>query len=152
MTFDSTADTLLHKKRVLELMINAIESLLDRAVRHDDSKLCSPEKEGFDEFTPRLREAEYGSDEYFSMLREMEPFLSHHYATNAHHPQFHEAGIHGMSLLDLLEMVCDWKAATERVPGGDIEASIEKNRERFGFGDEIAGLLRQTAKELFWID
>jgi hypothetical protein len=148
--FDSTADTLLHKKRILELMANVIEELLERAVVHDNSKLGTPEKQGFDEFTPRLRDTPYGSAPYYEALAEMKPFLDLHYGANRHHPQFHADGIHGMSLLDLIEMLADWRAGTERSPGGNILESIAKNRERFGYGDELAGVLVNTVSAMGW--
>ena len=36
-----------------------------------------------------------------------------------------------MSLLDLMEMLADWRAATERNKNGDIKKSIEINTYRF---------------------
>jgi hypothetical protein len=54
-----------------------------------------------------------------------------------------------MSLFDVLEMLCDWKAASERTKGGgDIMESIDYNQKRFQFSDELASILRNTAKEL----
>ena len=55
MNYDSKADTLLHIKRVAELMTNASSELIRRANVHDNSKLESTEKELFDEFTPKLK-------------------------------------------------------------------------------------------------
>ncbi len=56
--------------------------------------------------------------------------------------------IRGMSLLDLVEMLCDWKAASERHADGNLARSIELNQERFGYGDELRGILENTAREL----
>jgi hypothetical protein len=50
MEYDSTADTLLHIKRVAELLTQASCELINRANVHDNSKLSSPEKELFDEY------------------------------------------------------------------------------------------------------
>lgn len=77
--------------------------------------------------------------------------LQHHYAVNRHHPEHHADGIHGMNLIDLVEMLADWKAATLRHADGDLARSIEQNRERFGYGDEIAGLLLRTAEDMGWL-
>jgi hypothetical protein len=57
-----------------------------------------------------------------------------------------------MSLLDVIEMLADWKAATERHADGDLDRSITHNPERFGYGDEIERLLRSTAIELGWLE
>jgi hypothetical protein len=44
----------------------------------------------------------------------MKPAIQHHYKANSHHPEFYDNGVEGMSLFDVLEMLLDWKAATER--------------------------------------
>ena len=61
-----------------------------------------------------------------------------------------DLGINGMSLLDLLEMFCDWKAATERHADGDIKRSIEINRDRFNMSPQLAQILDNTRIELGW--
>ena len=144
--YDSTADTLKHIKRVNELLGDASKELIRRGQVHDNSKLESPEKEIFDEFTPKLKNSTYGSDEYKSFLESMGEGLRHHYANNSHHPEHYENGIDGMDLFDLLEMLLDWKAATERHADGDLMKSIEINRERFGYSDLTANILRNTVK------
>ena len=126
----------------------AIYSLQNRARVHDRSKLKEPEVSVFDRVTPQLQGSTYGSDEYKQFLADMKPALDHHYAKNSHHPEHFGNGIHGMNLLDLLEMLCDWIAATKRHDDGDIRRSIEINQERFGYGDEIKGLLLNTLEEL----
>ncbi len=68
MKYDSKADTLLHIKRVAQLLTEASSELIRRANVHDASKLESPEKELFDEFTPKLKDCSYGSDEYKEFL------------------------------------------------------------------------------------
>lgn len=55
-----------------------------------------------------------------------------------------DKGLHGMSLLDLIEMLCDWKAATLRHDDGDIRRSIEINQKRFGYSDELKAVLLNT--------
>ena len=76
MNYDSKADTLLHIKRVAELMTNASSELIRRANVHDNSKLESPEKELFDEFTPKLKGCTYGSEEYKEYLKELKLHLT----------------------------------------------------------------------------
>ena len=53
--YDSSKDNLLHIKRVNELLLQFAKELMDRAVRHDNSKLHEPEKPLFDKMTPHLR-------------------------------------------------------------------------------------------------
>lgn len=52
--------------------------------------------------------------------------------------------VRSMSLLDLLEMLCDWKAATMRHADGDIRRSVEINQKRFGYSDELKRILLNT--------
>ena len=49
-----------------------------------------------------------------------------------------------MNLVQLLEMLCDWKAASMRHDNGDIRASIEINQNRFGYSDELKRILLNT--------
>lgn len=149
-TYDSTADTLAHIDRVQDLMTFVIGELSERALAHDLSKLQSPEKEVFDAETPNLKGLTYGSDEYKASLARMQKALVHHYGVNSHHPEHYEHGIRGMSLLDLVEMLCDWKAATERHENGDIAKSIEINQDRFGYSDDLKPIFHNTIKEMGW--
>src|SRR6185369_118878 len=122
--YDSKEDTLLHIKRVAQLLSEAACELIKRANVHDNSKLASPEKEAFDEFTPKLAGSTYGSDEYKAFLGQLKVALDHHYAHNSHHPEHYKKGIYGMDLFDLIEMFFDWKAAGERHNDGNIYKSI----------------------------
>jgi hypothetical protein len=142
--YDSRPDTLQHIEQVRYFMVRVITDLMSRAVRHDASKLKSPEKEVFDEFTPKLRTSTYGSEEYEGFRKAMGEALRHHYAHNDHHPEHNQRGIQGMSLVQLLEMLCDWKAAALRHANGDIRRSIEQNQQRFGYSDELKTILLNT--------
>src|SRR5690554_6575281 len=104
MSYDSTKDTLLHIKRVNELLIDCSSELLDRAKVHDNSKLTSPEKELFDEYTPKLKDCTYGCDRYKEYLKELKVALDHHYAENSHHPEHYECGVDDFDLFDFIEM------------------------------------------------
>lgn len=161
--YDSRPDTYEHIGKVRAYLTDAAARLLQRANVHDASKLVPPELEAFDEYTPLLQHLTYGSDEYKASLAALGSALEHHYAENSHHPEHFADGIAGMSLLDLLEMVCDWKAASLRTrkptpaaPGrpeapqydNDFERSIALNQERFGYSDELRAILTNTAREL----
>lgn len=152
MSYDSRPDTLHHIALVRRNLSVCIELLCRRQVEHDQSKLESPEKELYDEWTPRLRDMTYGSDEYKAALEEMGPALKHHYQHNSHHPEHYPGGINDMSLLDVIEMLCDWQAATERHADGDLSKSIKINCQRFGIDPQIGLILANTAKDLGWIE
>jgi hypothetical protein len=145
---DSRLDTYKHIQAVQGFVGRVVDSLLRRQRDHDQSKLVSPEVEIFNEYTPKLATSTYGSDEYKSFLAGMKPALDHHYAANSHHPEHFVDGVRGMSLLDLTEMLCDWKAATMRHNDGDIRRSIEINQKRFGYTDELKQILLNTLHEI----
>jgi hypothetical protein len=105
----------------------------------------------FDEYTPLLRDSTYGSDEYKRFLAGMGEGLRHHYAANDHHPEHFPNGIHDMDLVQLIEMLADWKAATLRHADGDLDRSIRQNAERFGYGASMITLLQSTAERFGWL-
>jgi Family of unknown function (DUF5662) len=152
MIYDSTVDTNLHIDRVRFLLGQCAIFLLERGARHDASKLEKPEKAVFDAVGNRLAVITYAGEEYKDSLAELKVALDHHYAHNAHHPQHYPNGVDGMSLFDLMEMLMDWKAASERHPGGmNVFASIEISSKRFSVSEQLQKILINTAKEMGWI-
>jgi len=143
-------ETRKHIHQVRKLLQEMVVMLLKRGENHDATKLEAPEAEGFAEYTPKLATSTYGSDEYNQFLKDMQPFLKFHYMKNSHHPEFYENGVDDMNLIDLIEMLCDWKAATLRHNDGDIHKSIEHNADRFGLSPQIVHIFRNTAKSLGW--
>jgi hypothetical protein len=148
--YDSRVDTRAHIARVRELVENVAFDLSERAAVHDRSKLFTPEVEVFDVVSPKLKELTYGSDEYKASLDEMGAALTHHYDQNDHHAEHFEEGIWDMNLVQLTEMLCDWKAASERHDDGDIRVSIEKNTDRFGYDELLKMILLNTVDYLGW--
>jgi hypothetical protein len=149
--FDSRPDTYAHAARVCDLMGQVIGELIARSSRHDRSKTEPPEVGIFDEFTPKLKDLVYGSDEYKACLAAMGPALAHHYAANRHHPEHFPDGVAGMTLVDVVEMLADWKAATERVKDGSLPRSLEIQERRFALSGDLAAILRNTAAEFGWL-
>lgn len=147
--YDSREDTKEHIRQIRVFTERIAEAIIDRGDYHDQSKLHSPEKEIYDEYIPKLAETDYEGEEYKTYLEEMKVALSHHYSKNRHHPEYHANGIHDMNLVDLIEMLCDWKAATMRHEDGDIMESIEFNQKRFGYDDGIKQLMINTVKYYF---
>lgn len=99
----------------------------------------------FDEYTPKLKNTVFGSDEYKEQMKGMKVALDHHYAHNSHHPEHYENGINGFDLFDLIEMFFDWKAASERSLNGNIQESIDVGARRFGIGSQLTQILANTA-------
>ena len=137
--------TLKHIMRVRDVLNHFASMLMERVMIHDRSKLERPEVELFTEFTPKLAGCTYGSDEYKSYLDAMRPALQHHYAKNRHHPEHWKNGVADMNLVDLVEMFCDWKAATDRHHDGNLHKSIEKNAQRFEMNPQLVKIFENTA-------
>ena len=140
-------ETIKHIHRVRELLFSMIEQLDERARLHDLSKLESPEAEIFGEYGDELHKVVYMSDEYKALLEKIKPALDSHYAKNRHHPAFHKSGVNDMNLLDILEMLIDWKASTERVKSGNLRKSIDDNAKRFEISPQLTQILHNTVKE-----
>jgi hypothetical protein len=147
--FSSVPETRKHIDQVGFFINKIILQLISRGYLHDRSKLEDPEVTHFDSYTPMLASSTYGSDEYKQLLKELEPALKHHYSENRHHPEHFENGIRGMNLVDLVEMFCDWYAATKRHNDGDIIRSIDINQKRFGYSDDLKAILENTYKSIF---
>lgn len=144
---DSTQTIKEHITDVQLVMTWVHVKLRSRMRHHDESKLREPEKSLYDEWIPKLRELDYASDEYKTALEQMGPALQHHYKHNSHHPEHYENGIAGMSLLDLIEMYCDWVAAILS-KGGDVSTGIQINVKRYGIDEQLASILANTQAEL----
>lgn len=146
----TVAECQVETQKHIEAVRKYIRFMLDkldmRGVKHDASKLESPEVEVFAEYTPKLNTTTFGSDEYYQNLANMKPALDHHYASNRHHPEHFVNGINDMTLIDVLEMFCDWKASTLRHNDGNLLKSIETNAERFHIEDQLKQIFLNTAR------
>lgn len=138
-----------HIQRVRHFLTLMIQEMDHRAQVHDLSKLESPEMEVFGKYTPLLAKTEYGSEEYKELLKCVAPATAHHYSKNRHHPEHWPNGINDMTLIDLVEMLCDWRAATERNKNGNIRRSIEFNRDRYAISPQLARVMENTVREVF---
>jgi len=158
-------------KRAIGVVIVALQK---RAATHDLSKLNSPEVEILTEMTPKLAGSTYGSNEYIGFLKEMKPMLDHHYSHNRHHPEYFKIFVcthcnseyidekpkrcefcqleefredfdfSRMNLIDLIEMFCDWKAATLRHDNGDLNKSITFNTGRFEINKQLVKIFENS--------
>lgn len=136
--------TMKHIALVRDVLNVIVRELLYRGELHDASRLAPPEVGPFARMTPKLAGLTYGSPEYAAALKELGPALAHHYASNRHHPEFWADGVSGMTLIDLVEMFCDWAAAVCRHADGDLRRSIDINEKRFALSPQLAQILRNT--------
>lgn len=143
------SETYKHVKRVRHYVDLFVSDLLHRGANHDNSKFENPELELFAENTHKLREVTYGTEAYKNLLVELKPAIEHHYSKNRHHPEHWPNGINDMTLLDLLEMLADWKAATERNKDGNIRKSIEINAQKYNMSPQLRVIFENTVREYF---
>ena len=140
-------ETMQHIDNVQHFINVIVMELLRRGELHDKSKMSPEEVDIFVDYTPKLKACTYGSDEYKGFLAAMKPALDHHYGNNRHHPEHHKNGINDMDLVDIIELFCDWKAASLRHQNGNILKSIETNAERFQICPQLRQILENTAKK-----
>ncbi len=133
-----------HKLLVAAYMQIVTDELFKRAVEHDYSKFSPEEFNPFEAAIPKFQNLEYGSDEYKQSLNEISSAIQHHYKVNRHHPEYFENGINDMNLIDLIEMVCDWIAASQRGIDGDIYKSLKINKERFKINEQLLTTIKNT--------
>ena len=151
--YNSFEDTGKHIETVRYYMEMAMHILRGRGLAHDRSKFEEPEKTGFDLLTPEFREMEYGGPEWREVTQHplVKLAIKHHHENNSHHPQYYTNGIMGMSLFDMIEMLCDWKAATDRNPNGNMRKNMIFNFQEFKIPHPMCVVLDKTALEMGFI-
>jgi hypothetical protein len=122
---------------------SCVNDVFLRAAVHDNSKFGPDEYEAYEKAFPDLQKYAYGSDEFKAALATIRPAIEHHYRVNDHHPEFFEEGINGMHVVQMIEMLCDWKAASERSKT-DFVVGLEMNRKRFTIDDQLFKIIRNT--------
>jgi len=137
-----------HKLHVAKYLWKIAFKLISRSVTHDLSKFSYTESKSFAKVISKLGKIEYGSKEYTEMLKTLKPVLNHHYKCNPHHPEYYGKQIDLMSLIDMIEMFCDWKAAGKRNLNGSIDESIKINTKRFELAENQLYLFYKIKEEL----
>ena len=131
-----------HKRLVAKHVQRVANALFGRAVVHDYSKFGPEEFDAYAGNLPYFEAAKYGSEEYKAACERIRPAMQHHVTSNRHHPEYFPDGINGMNLIDLVEMVCDWLAASQRVPGDSVHLDIQQKR--FGIDPQLMRIIENT--------
>lgn len=138
-----------HIRNVQIYIGDVVTELFSRIIYHDITKYGDKELPLVIN-KAKLDSLPYMSDEYKAALEAVQEAVQHHYRNNRHHPEFWKDGIRDMTLIDLIEMLADWKAASQSTTGGSILQSISKNRERFKISPELEKILVNTVVFLDW--
>jgi hypothetical protein len=156
VAYSSIPETAKHIQNVKECIDQICCELLKRAESHDRSKTKNPELEFFNKYTPLLKSLTYGSKDYQESLEALQPALTHHYAKNRHHPEHHTLDAAGqgvdeiscMNLVDIIEMFCDWMAASKRTKDGNPTKSINVSCKRFYVNEQLRQIFHNTLRDL----
>lgn len=134
-----------HVENVMKQMEFCKAILTNRAKNHDLSKKEEPERSMFIRSKKILDSSKYGSEEYKKSIEDMKKeALNHHYENNRHHPEHYSAGVEGMSIIDIIEMMCDWCAASNQY-GTDLQEAVEVSIKRFNLQETImANIIRNS--------
>ena len=145
-------DTLMHISEVKENLEKIAGELRQRGIAHDRSKLEEVEFDAFVKSRPKFKKANYGSPEYRECVEMIKPAVEHHYRNNRHHTGYwKERDINGMNLIDIIEMLADWKAAERRSPDKTLEDTFEFAFKKYKIEDQLAQIIKNTLKDLEWI-
>lgn len=144
-----TEDTQNHVIDVNKVLQVIISELSKRGKYHDYSKFSDEEWPIFQRVLDKQETAKFGTPEYEEVKKELAPALNNHYKENRHHPEHFIDGIHGMNLVDLLEMLADWSAATKRHKDDNILNSIEFNSKKYEISDQLKTILINTVNDYF---
>lgn len=88
--------------------------LIWRAIKHDYSRYNWVELKYNIDNLDKIRYSKYSSYEWKKLTNKNLPHAINHFKKNRHHPEHFENGVEDMQLIDVVEMVCDWKAAARR--------------------------------------
>jgi hypothetical protein len=149
--FDFLCDTILHVSEVQENLEIIASELRKRGFAHDRTKFQELEFDAFVSTRDKFKKSNYGTKEYQECIDIVKPAVDHHYQNNRHHTGFHKNGINDMTLIDIIEMVCDWQAAARRSPDKELKDTLEYAYKKYGISEQLGIVLKNTFKELDWI-
>lgn len=162
-----------HTAHLRALMGRIAALIVERGAVHDLSKLNTDEFEGFARINRVAREQKFGSPEYEAAMERERPTIDLHFSRNRHHPErprligeaaererglpddatYHYAvAAASMEWLDIVEMVCDWRAAqlgygdTSRTWEQNVELNLQKKGQHLN--ECQAWLARSVARSL----
>ena len=147
----STLLTITRHRAVIQDSLRGIAQMLERrGDLHDLSKFSDEEFSGFRNINHAARGNKYGSPEYRKALEAIGGeggAFEYHVERNRHHPEYFLNQTE-MSFIDIIEMVCDWHAASVVYGNSTLRESLDAHRERFNLSLEQWWLVRQVVQWL----
>lgn len=132
-----------HISRVRKHINTFIELLLKRAMNHDKSKLEEPEFSWLKEMDKEPRYP-YGSEEYKQKIKRWDKVFKHHYKYNRHHPEHYDCGVLEMTLVDIVEMMCDWLGYKDTITISEALKVCDEQMKRYNIPDGVRQIIFNT--------
>ena len=132
-----------HISRVRRHINTFIQLLIRRAEKHDKSKLEEPELSWWKEMDKEPRYP-YGSEEYKQKIKRWNKVFKHHYQYNRHHPEHYEYGICEMTLIDIVEMMCDWLGYKDTTTVTEALKVCDEQMARYNISEELRQIIFNT--------
>ena len=132
-----------HISRVRKHINTFVQLLLKRAINHDKSKLEEPEISWWKEMDKEPRYP-YGSEEYKQKIKRWDKVFKHHYKYNRHHPEHYEYGVSEMTLVDIVEMMCDWLGYKDTITVSEALKVCDEQMRRYNIPDGIRQIIFNT--------
>ena len=132
-----------HISRVRRHISTFIQLLIRRAEKHDKSKLEEPELSWWKEMDKEPRYP-YGSEEYKQKIKRWDKVFKHHYKYNRHHPEHYEYGVSEMTLVDIVEMMCDWLGYKDTITISEALKVCDEQMRRYNIPDGIRQIIFNT--------
>jgi len=139
-----------HIDRVKSWISRFATILYSRGIHHDESKLQEPEYSLWKKMDEEPRYP-YGTQQYKDKLERHKKVFKLHYRKNRHHPEHWNGWYSEMDLVDMIEMMCDWLGYKENISLSEAQKLIETQCKRYGFSNEMRGLLYNTLVNYFAI-
>lgn len=109
--------------RFVQMALDEVSHELDRrGMAHDLSKMLDDEFAGFSRINAAARINKFGSPEYSEAMQRERGTIDLHFSRNPHHAEYYaehpvaqtnNRGAEGMTFIDIIEMVCDWRGAQQ---------------------------------------
>lgn len=132
-----------HISRVRRHINTFIQLLIRRAEKHDKSKLEEPELSWWKEMDKEPRYP-YGSEEYKQKIKRCNKVFKHHYQYNRHHPEHYEYGVSEMTLIDIVEMMCDWLGYKDTTTVTEALKVCDEQMARYDISEELRQIIFNT--------
>lgn len=132
-----------HISRVRKHINTFVQLLLKRAINHDRSKLEEPELSWWKEMDKEPRYP-YCSEEYKQKIKRWDKVFKHHYKYNRHHPEHYDYGVSEMTLVDIVEMMCDWLGYKDTITISEALKVCDEQMKRYNISDDVRQIIFNT--------